>query len=148
LEREHDVPREKAVNQVTFGGHDYGIDGFHFDKQRKNLYLFQFKYSESHGQFKGSLQRLIDGGVERIFVAPNKDDAKNQLLMQLRSSLIENRALIDQVCFRFVFIGDPEEAERSPVLDKLREDLENKKYLIDQFFKDREVRLVVEFRSA
>src|SRR5207237_297936 len=42
----------------------------------------------------------------------------------------------------------PEEAERSPVLDKLREDLENKKYLIDQFFGDREVRFVVEFRSA
>src|SRR5207244_8357262 len=96
----------------------------------------------------GSLQRLIEDGLERIFVKPNKDDAKNQLLLQLRSCLVENRALIEQVCFRFVFTGDPEEAERSPVLDKLREDLENKKYLIDQFFGGREVGLVVEFRSA
>lgn len=148
LEREHNVLREKALNQVAFGGHDYGIDGFHFDEQRRNLYLFQFKYSVSHGQFKGSLQRLIEDGLERIFVKPNKDDAKNQLLLQLRSCLVENRALIDQVCFRFVFTGDPEEAERSPVLDKLREDLENKKYLIDQFFGRGEVRVVVEFRSA
>jgi len=29
-----------------------------------------------------------------------------------------------------------------------REDLENKKFLVDQFFGDREVRLVVEFRSS
>jgi len=59
LEREHAVPREKALDQA-FGGHDYGIDGFHFDAQRRNLYLFQFKYSDSHGQFKASLQRLIE----------------------------------------------------------------------------------------
>ena len=66
--------------------------------------------------------------------APNRDSSKNQILLQLRSCLIENRALIDQVYFRFVFTGNPEEAERSQVLDKLREDLERKKYLIEQFF--------------
>ena len=148
LEQEHKVPREKAVNQVAFGGNDYGIDGFHYDDQRRNLYLFQFKYSDSHNQFKGSLQRLIEDGMERIFLAPNKDDAKNQILLQLRSCLVENRSVIDQICFRFVFTGDPQEAERSPVLDKLREDLEDKKHLVDQFFGDREVMLVVEFRSS
>ncbi|MFZ4439390.1 MAG: AIPR family protein [Syntrophales bacterium] len=148
LEQEHKVPREKAKNQVAFSGNDYGIDAFHFDEQRRNLYLFQFKYSHSYNQFKGSLQRLIADGVERIFVSPNKDDAKNQVLLQLRSCLIENRAMIDQICFRFVFIGDPEEAERSGMLGSLREDLENKKYLIDQFFGERKVGFVVEFRSS
>src|SRR5262245_3118398 len=91
LEQEHKVPREKAVNQVAFGGRDYGLDGFHFDEQRRNLYLFQFKYSDSHSQFKGSLQRLIEDGIQRIFVAPNQDDAKNQVLLQLRSCLVDNR---------------------------------------------------------
>jgi hypothetical protein len=62
--------------------------------------------------------------------------------------MLENRALIDQVCIRFVFIGDPEEAERSQVLDKLREDLENKKHFVDHFFEARQVTLLVEFRSA
>jgi hypothetical protein len=71
LEREHDIPREKAVNQIAFGGNDYGLDGFHFDRDKRNLYLFQFKFTPSHGQFKESLQRLIDKGMERIFVAPN-----------------------------------------------------------------------------
>lgn len=148
LEREHKIQREFAVNQVAFGGHDYAFDGFHFDEERRNLYLYQFKYSPSHGQFKASLQRLIDVGMERVFAAPTKDDAKNQILVHLRSCLLNNRAVIDQILFRFVFTGDPEEAERSPVLNKLREDLENKKYFIDQFFKPREVGLVVEFRSS
>ena len=147
LEQEHDVPRAKAVNQVAFGGNDYGLDGFHFDPTRRNLYLFQFKYSDSPAQFKSTLQRLIDIGMERIFLTPNQDDAKNQLLLQLRSCLIENRQAIDQVFFRFVFTGDPAEAENSKVLDKLREDLEDKKYLIDKFFHDRQVTLVVEFRT-
>jgi hypothetical protein len=148
LEQEHNLPRDRALNHVAFEGHDYGLDGFYFDERRRNLYLFQFKYSDSHGQFKTSLQRLIDVGIERIFLAPNKDDAKNQIVLQLRSCLIDNRALIDQICFRFVFTGDPEEAERSKVLDKLREELENKKYLVDQFFGERKVGFVVEFRSS
>jgi hypothetical protein len=53
-----------------------------------------------------------------------------------------------EVTFRFVFTGDPGEAERSPVLDKLREDLENKKYLVEQFFRDRQIGFVVEFRCS
>ena len=84
LEQEHKVPREKAVNQVAFGGNDYGVDGFYFDEQRRNLYLLPVQYSKAHGQFKTSFQRLIDDGLERIFLTPNKDDAKNQVLCQLR----------------------------------------------------------------
>ncbi len=147
LEKEHGLDREKAVNQIAFGGNDYGIDGFHFDKDRRNLYIFQFKYTTSHAQFKESLHRLIDKGFEVAFVNPNADNSKNQIITQLRSCMVENRALIEQVCVRFIFLGDPAEAERSQVLDKLREDLENKKYLIDKFFGEKQVALVVDFRS-
>jgi len=148
LEKEHGVPREKALNQIAFSGNDYGLDGFHFDEQRRNLYLFQFKYSNSHTLFKDTFVRLIDSGMQRIFKEPNKDDYKNQVLLQLRSCLLDNRSMIDQICFRFVFTGDAAEAERSTVLDKLREDLENKKHLVDEFFGDRNVGFVVEYRSA
>ncbi len=147
LEKEHGLSRERAVNQIAFGGNDYGIDGFHFDRDRKNLYLFQFKFTTSHSQFKESLHRLIDSGLEVAFVNPNTDNYKNQIITQLRSCMLENRALIDQVCIHFIFLGDPAEAERSQVLDKLREDLENKKYLIDKFFGENQVTLVVDFRS-
>src|SRR5207302_4052072 len=90
--------------------------------------------------------RLIDAGMERIFGARSQDQAQNQLLLQLKSCLVENEAVIDRVFIHFIFRGDPEEAERSQVLDKLREDLENKKYLIDQRF-GRPVTMVIEFRS-
>ncbi len=147
LEQEFDVERDRAIPHVAFGGNDYGVDGFHFDGEKRNLYLFQFKYSDSHAQFKQSFNRLIEAGVERIFGARSQDQQQNQLLLQLKSCLIENEAVIDRVCIHFVFTGDPAEAERSQVLDKLREDLENKKYLIDQRF-GRPVTLVIEFRSA
>ncbi len=147
LENEFEIQREKSVNQIAFGGNDYGIDGFHFDKDAKNFYIFQFKYSDSYSQFKDSLQRLIDNGLEVVFVKPNLDSNKNQIINQIRSSLVNNRALIEQVCFRFIYLGDPTEAERSQVLDKLREDLENKKYYIDEFFKNRDITFIVEYRS-
>jgi AIPR protein. len=147
LEKELGVERDRAITQVAFGGNDYGIDGFHFDEAKRNLYLFQFKWSDSHAQFKQSFTRLTEAGMDRLFSGQNQDQQQNQLLRQLKSCLIENEAVIDRVCIHFVFTGDPAEAERSPVLDKLREDLENKKYLIDQRF-GRPVTLVIEFRSA
>jgi hypothetical protein len=147
LEQEFGVERDQAISQVAFGGNDYGVDGFHFDDDKHNLYLFQFKCSDSHAQFKQSFNRLIDAGLERIFGARHQDQQQNQLLLQLKSCLIENEAVIDRVFIHFVFTGDPAEAERSQVLDKLREDLENKKYLIDQRF-GRPVTMVIEFRSA
>jgi hypothetical protein len=148
LEKEHNLPRHKALNQITFGGNDYGVDGFYFDEQRRNLYIFQFKYTESHTQFKESLIRLNNEGMNRIFANPNKDDKKNQILLQLWSCLTHNRALIDQICFQFIFKGDPQTADNSTVLTKLREDLEQKKYLIDQFFDNRKVGFLVEFLSS
>jgi hypothetical protein len=147
LEQELGIPRERARNQLAFGGNDYGIDGFHFDPLRRNLYLFQFKYSSDYSQFQGSLKRLIESGMERIFVTPNGDPHKNQMLLQLRSCMLENRNIIEQVCLRFVFTGDPLRAERSQVLGKLSEDLEHKRYVIDRFFESREVAMLVDFRA-
>lgn len=147
VEREFSVPREQAIKQIAFGGNDYGIDGFHIDPVRRNLYLLQFKWSEDHGQFKGSFKRLIEDGMERVFAANGQVQGQNQLLLQLKSRLLHDQNLIDKVFIQFVFNGDAAEAERSSVLDKLREDLEGKKYLIDQYF-ERPVTLVFEFRSA
>lgn len=147
LEQEFRLKRERAMSQVAFGGNDYGIDGFHFDRDTKNLYLFQFKYSTEYGGFRVSFQRLIEAGMDRIFGAKNQDQLQNPLLVQLKSCLLEYEGMVERVCIYFVFMGDPAEAERSSVLEKLREDLENKKYLVDQRF-GRSVTLVIEFRSG
>jgi hypothetical protein len=147
LEQEFDLPRSVAANQVSFKGNEYGVDGFHVDTAKRNLYLYQFRQSASYNLFKATLQRLVDGGIERVFSGGRLDSTADPMLRQLRSRLMENQAVIDRVCIHFVFAGDPAEAERSQALDKLREDLENKKHLIDQFF-GREVTLIIEFRSG
>src|SRR5258706_6733526 len=85
LEREHRVPHEKAVHQV--GGGEFGIDGFHFDAERRNLYLFQFRNSASYQAFKPSIQTLLDSGMEAIFFSAGKDGAKDAFLRQLHSVL-------------------------------------------------------------
>lgn len=148
LEKEFGLSRDQAAVQVAFGGNDYGIDGFHVDPKRENLYLFQFKWSPSHHLFKNSLRRLINAGMERVFGNPPQDQHQNQMLLQLKSALIENKSIIKRVFIQLVFNGDPKKAEASAALDKLREDLENKKYLIDQFFEGRAVDMVFEFLSA
>jgi hypothetical protein len=116
LEKEFCIERDQAITQIAFRGNDYGVDGFHFDSGKRNFYLLQFKYSDSHGQFKQSFNRLIEAGMERILGARNQDQYQNQLLLQIKSCLIENESVIDRVCIHFVFTGDPAEAERSRCL--------------------------------
>jgi len=147
VQNEFAVPRDEARNHVAFGGNDYGVDGYFFDRERRNFYLFQFKYSEDHAQFKGSFQRLIYAGMERIFGAKSQDAGQNELLLQIRSCLLENQAVIDKVYFHFIFKGDPAVADSSKVLEALRENLESKHYLLESYF-GRDVTLVIEFRSA
>src|SRR4030067_1582712 len=84
LEQEFGIERERAITQVTFGGNDYGIDGFHFDAEKRNFYMFQFKNSDLHVQFKQSFNRLIESGMERVFGAQNQDQHQNQLLLQVK----------------------------------------------------------------
>jgi hypothetical protein len=148
LQKAYRLPIEDVRNQVAFGGNDYGIDGFHFDLERRNLYLFQFKNSESAILFAESYKRLIEKGLEQVFSTPNQDDTKNQLLLHLRSCILENRSVINQVIFHFVFAGDPEQAERSKHLENLRENLENKKYLAENFFDGRQISFLIEYRSS
>jgi len=147
LAHEHGLEMERALMQTTFGGHDYGFDAFHFNPANRNLYLYQFKWSDDCGSFKDSYRRMLDAGIKRIFAATNQDQNQNQALLQLKSCLLENRAVIDGVFIRFVFRGDPREAENSYVLKKLQEDLEGQKESIESFF-GRKINLVIDHRSA
>src|SRR5438045_9026508 len=85
--------------------------------------------------------------MQHIFDAAKQDNLHNQLIQQIKSCIVDNTAIIDRVMIHFVFLGDPASAELSPVLDQLREDLENKKYHVESAL-GRPVPLVIEFRSA
>jgi len=147
LAKKFERPIEDIAHQVSFGNNDYGFDAFYVDTNLRNLYLFQFKWSENHKLFKESFERLISSGMQRVFGATDQDQKMAHLLLHLKQSLTENKAAIDHVLIHFVFNGSPEDAEQSAVLDSLKEDLESKKYLLAQFFGDRPIDLTIQFIS-
>lgn len=131
LMKKFKLSRDEAAAQIAFGGNDYGFDGFHFDRDTRNFYVFQFKWSDNSALFKESLKRLITAGMEAVF-ATGGDVDDNEILRQLRAVIHENKALIERVFVQFVFNGDTGKAEESAVLSAYREDLENKRYLVHQ----------------
>ncbi|MBL7963201.1 MAG: AIPR family protein [Flavobacteriales bacterium] len=139
------VPRDKASQQVCFGPHDHGIDAYHLDTKKKSLMLFVFRHSRQHETFRTGYDQLLGGGLEQLF---GDGTGADEFLRMLRRRIQAERFGIDRVQFQFVFLGDPAEAERSTVLDKLREDLENKQHLINAYFGGRPVTMVVVYRST
>lgn len=147
LEREFRIPREEAILQNAFGGNDFGIDGYHIDVNRRNLYLLQFKYSANPQLFKDSYIRIADAGFPLLFHETQQNRYLNPILHRLKSQLLNDMALIDRVFVLLVFLGETGEAERSETLRALQENLEAKSFLLDQFF-GRQVALIVAYRSA
>jgi hypothetical protein len=146
LKRKFGVEPGEIAHQVSFGNNDYGIDAYFVDRQAKNLYLYQFKWTEEHQQFKGSMDRLTKDGMARVFGSAGPDPQKGDLLIYLRKDLTECRDLIDRVYVHFVFKGDIDAAEKSEGLAHRREDLEGKQHLVWQYF-GREVGYRVDFIS-
>lgn len=145
LTRKFKVDVEEIAHHIAFGGNDYGIDAYFVDRDARNLYLFQFKWSEDHGQFKGSMERLAKDGLARVFGNPNQDAKQNDLIAYLKKDLKEHRERIDRVYVHFDFKGDVDTAEKSEGLSNRREDVENKAHLVTSFFGNREVELQVDF---
>ncbi|MCG3192287.1 MAG: hypothetical protein DIJKHBIC_01525 [Thermoanaerobaculia bacterium] len=149
LSREFGLPIDDAAERCAFGSYDHGLDAYHIDGKTRNLYLFQFKWSEDHNLFKDSLHRLVDSGMERVFGNPKAAYTENNFLGRLRADLNEKQGLIDRVLIVFVFKGSVEKADQSKGLEHLREDLESKNHLIGSYFgQDRPVELTFEFRSS
>jgi hypothetical protein len=140
-------PIESVLDHCAYGNNDYGFDGYHIEKDAKNLYLYQFKWSENHELFKESYKRLIKDGIERIFGDPLTDSSINSLIPRLKLDLQEYRDLINKVYVCFVFNGEPQKAEDSKVLESLREELESKKHYIDSFFNNNEITLTIQYIS-
>ncbi len=146
LEREFKLTRDDACEQIAYGGNDFGLDGYHIDRQAKNLHLFQFKFSRSPDLFIGSMQRLIAAGLARVFDS-NSQQIENPILREIKSKMYELRHLIETVYLEFVFVGDPDKAQQNEALQKLREDLQSRSYLTQNYF-GRAVPIVVRFRST
>ena len=130
---------EDVFLNCAIGNNDYGIDAYYIDKDTRNLYLYQFKWSTSYELLKESYRRLIKDGIERIFGNPTVDTVLNPLIARLRTELQEYQNVIDKIYICFVFNGETEKAESSKVLESLQEELESRKHFIDSFFTGREI---------
>jgi len=135
----------EIAHNVAFGGNDYGLDAYYIDRDAKNLYLYQFKWSENHNLFKESLDRMAKDGMHRIFGNPMTDPTANELLNTLRAELQEYKSIIKHVLIHFVFKGDVDQAENSEGLRIRKENLENKVHLVHEYFGSTDIELNVEF---
>ena len=147
LMQEFSLTREAAVEQVSVAPTEFGINGFHAEPEMKNLRLYSFQWTDGRTCFQSPLQQMVDAGLERVFGEGPPGVAPDQFLMRVKNALLANQSVTERVFFELVFRGDPAVLERSMVYARLREELENKKYLIDRFF-GRPVTLVFQFLSA
>jgi hypothetical protein len=68
LSQEFEKSPDQVAPHIAFGKDvAEGINAFHVDANRRNLYLFQFEWSAQHQAFKEPLRRLAREGMERIF---------------------------------------------------------------------------------
>lgn len=147
LSDKFEKPIETVIDNCAFGNNDYGIDAFYIDRETRNLYLYQFKWSQNHELFKESYKRLIKQGIERVFGNLTIDSLINRVISKLKYDLQEYQNIINKVYICFVFNGAPEKAENSRVLESLREELESKKHFLDSFFNNSEITLTIQYIS-
>jgi hypothetical protein len=96
--------------------------------------LFEFRFSEDHLSFKDALERLALVGIPNIFChSPISQQYKSDFPAKVQEFVSNNRDQIVRIVIHLVYMGDPIKAEKSKVLDMLREYIESKKYIIDGY---------------
>ena len=92
-----------VISQVSIGANKYGLDGYFIDTGSRNLYLFQFRWTDNHNAFRSSLEQLTTDGLEKIFGLGVQSATHDPLLTRLKADLYEYKAAIDRVFIHFVF---------------------------------------------
>lgn len=146
LSRELKKDIASLKHQIYFTNDNLGINAYFLDHQRKNLYFYKYTWSNSAAVFKDSIRKLAHEGMDKLLGNVAPESAEKKFINQLRSECLENQSIVQRVFIYFVFNGDPDAAERSEALGSLREDLENKKHVLDTFFQ-RNISLTIDFLS-
>ncbi len=141
------IPRDTALDLVSFGNHDLGVDGVYLDGDQESFRIFQFKNSKSIAQFGDSLVRLIDHGIPALFGGIESTPDHQSILVNARKVIDDNKDAMQQVFVDFIFRGNPQDAEQSSVISELAERLsQDRSWMLEKYFGDR-VPLKVRFYS-
>lgn len=146
LEQHFQLPLEQAMRQAAIEGSSTGLNGYHVDFQRRNLYLLSCSLSKQPDGVKSSLKQLVSLGLAMLYGPSGENAHQDPFARTVRGYVIENRAVIDQVIFRFLSEAPLSQLRSSQMVLKLREDLEDRKFLLDEFF-GRPVAMMVQFQS-
>jgi hypothetical protein len=137
LEQVLDLPRSEALNQIAFGNHDLGIDGFHFDPEQESFRIFQFKHSKNARLFDASLLQLHQRGISALFGDLESIPDHQPIIDAARRSLRVNKENISQILIDFVFLGDPTHAEQSRAVSELKSKIEEEDgWIVEQFLQE------------
>ena len=147
LINEFGLEKDTAINNVAFSSSEYGINAYHFDEIRKNLYLFIITSSSLADHIRQPLRQFVTSGLEKIFATEKSISGGCRFHHSITACLLENNAIVDQVYLRIITGGDVAEIDKSEYVKNLLEQLEQKKYLVDRFFNGRPVRFSHEQRA-
>lgn len=140
------VSPEIAIDHIAFGGNDFGIDGFYADRDDQQFRLFQFKNTSSPAQLRGSMESIARVAIPALFADSRSVADTQPIVDNARRELQSSHSEIGQVFVDFVFRGDPTAAERSQGLASLKAEIEEKAWILEDYF-GRPVPLVVRYLS-
>jgi hypothetical protein len=132
LAKRFTLSQEEALRWVTIGGFDYGIDAYYLDAG--NLYLYQFKWSDSVIQMAQSIDRIVDVGLDAVFGNELVDTRRNDAINRLRADVREHSAEIKHVFMYFISKGVLPRRGENQALDSRLEDLERSTSKLKKFF--------------
>ncbi|MFH1759882.1 MAG: AIPR family protein [bacterium] len=146
--KEFSIENDRALAQTAFTCSEFGINAFHFDRERRNLYLIIASFSSLSDQIKQPLRLFVTTGFDSIFSSEKPAGGNDRFINRLSGCLLENISIIDQVFLRIIVSGDLSGIEQSEYVKNLIEQLEQKKYVIDRFFIGRQVRFTYDQRTV
>ncbi|MCB1142301.1 MAG: AIPR family protein [Leptospiraceae bacterium] len=144
LKQMHNLSHDEILDRLNFEKKSKGINGFHYDKNRKNLYLYSFHYSENIKLLKDPIQVVTTFEIELLF---SSNSATNSFFSEIKAVVQENFETIDRIYIYFINDGDTGKLQKSETLASLREELESKKFFIDNYFSPRKIHLSIDFIS-
>lgn len=134
LANSFNIAPEKVISHVAFGGTEFGVDAYYYDRSQMTFHIFAFRWAEDHLSLKDPLEKLGTRGIEKIFLDVTKQPDEPPMMTFLKTELFENWKSILKVVISFVFNGDPVNAEQSRVLSFLRETVEDKRGVVEDYF--------------
>lgn len=164
LQREYACSTDEAIGHVAVEPSACGLTGFYLERHRRNLILLVSHWGDDPEALIGPFDTLVSTGMARIFAEDAEAGlspqdavldalltggalpAPDALVDAIRSELLEDREIVQQVIIQLVFNGNPVDLQDREAVAQLRADLDQHHATVERYF-SRPVRLASIFIS-